>query len=138
MKKLVAIFALASSVSALACQVQIDQLQMTNTLIVAAANQFNIALTQVSQMKAIGYAWRLHGEVEGSSCEAFLEHKATVTIKYQPSLVEKCELSVQVVLQEDLHAESYPFQTYSFLTPASSCVRVRPVIREPRLPRRFP
>lgn len=134
MKLLISALALFSSLSALACQVQVDRLEMTNNLITAAANQFNIPLTQASQLKGTGYSWRLHGTVEGSSCEAFLEHKARVTIKYQPSILERCELSVDVVLQEDLHAESFPFQTYSYLLPASSCARARPMIRGPRFP----
>lgn len=137
MKQLIAALALFTSFSSWACSIQIDERFMSNTLITAAANEFNIALTQVSGMQATGYAYRLHGYVPDSSCEAFLEHKARVTIKYQPSLTQKCELSVEVVLQEDLHAETFPFQTYSFNLPASSCVRVKPPIREPRFPRRL-
>ena len=135
MKYVIALLALVSTLSAWACQIQTGP-EFTrynqNMLITAVAQEFNISLVQVSQLSATGYTWRLHGTVEGSSCEAFMEHKARITIKYQPTVTQKCELSVDVELQEDMHAETFPYQTYTFHNPASSCVRVKPIIRLPR------
>ena len=134
MKLLIAALSLLATFSGWACQIQIGP-EFTrynnNMLITAVAQEFNISLVQASQLKVTGYTWRLHGTVPGSSCEAFMEHKARVTIKYQPSLIQKCELSVDVELQEDMHAETLPYQTFTYTNPTSSCVRVRPIIRVP-------
>jgi hypothetical protein len=134
MKLLIAALSLLATFSSWACQIQIGtdfQRYNKNMLITAVAQEFKISLVQASQMQVTGYTYRLHGTVPGSSCEAFLEHKARVTIKYQPSLIQRCELSVDVELQEDMHAETMPYQTFTYTNPASSCVRVRPIIRIP-------
>lgn len=140
MKQLITALALLTSFSSWACQIAIGpqfERYNKNMLITAVAQEFQISLVQANQMKVTSYTYRLHGHVPDSSCEAFLEHKARVTINYQPSLTQKCELSVDVELQEDMHAETLPYQTFTFHLPSSSCVRVKPVIREPRFPRRL-
>jgi len=138
MKYFIALLSLVSSISAWACSFQsgpeVDR-YYTNILITEVAQEFNISLVQATQLSLTGLTMRLHGVVPGSSCEAFMEHKARVVIKYQPTLTQKCELSVDVELQEDIHAETYPYQTYTFHNPASSCVKVRPIIRQPQFPR---
>jgi hypothetical protein len=140
MKQLIAALALLATFSSWACQIAIGpqfERYNKNMLITAVAQEFQISLVQTSQMQVTGYTYRLHGTVPDSSCEAFLEHKARVTINYQPSLTQKCELSVEVELQEDMFAETLPYQQFTFHQPSSSCVRVKPQIRQPQFPRRL-
>lgn len=124
---------LAYSSQAWSCSIQVEQLQTTNSLINAVANEFNIALTKVTKIQSSGFAYRLYGVVPGNSCEHYLEFKAQVKILYQPNKFQKCELNVEAVLTQDLHAESYPFEEYTFNLPTSSCTRIP--VGLPRNPR---
>jgi hypothetical protein len=114
--------------NAQACSIQVMDLQMKNQLIMAAANQFNIAFEKVTKMKADNFSHRLYGPTGDSSCENFLEFKSDITINYKPNILTECELKVETVLTQNMHAEEYPFEEYSFNLPISSCSRI---IRRP-------
>jgi len=127
--------------SADACSIQIFETQTKNQMVLAAANEFNVALTKVSAISVTGFSHQLLGVVPGSSCEKFLEFRAKVRLNYRSNLTTACELNVDVVYRIDMHAEAYPFEFYEFNLPASSCARVPIVIDRPRdiqLPRPIP
>lgn len=117
-----------------ACSFQINDVEMKNVLISAAANEFNIGLFQASKIQVNDYQRYMEGVVPGSSCEKFMVFEADVVITYKKSLTETCELSTHVIRREDLHAESYPYYQHEFPTVASSCTFTPIVIKPPRRP----
>lgn len=121
-----------------ACSIAIDEDQTSNYMIAQAANQFNIPLTKTYQMKSDDFTYQLYGEHPTSSCSNHLEFTSNITIKYKPNFLEVCELTVEVVYTQNLNAETFPFESFQFNTPASSCRRIpitinprRPTIRKP-------
>jgi hypothetical protein len=125
---------IAYSADVFSCSIQVKELQTTNSLVAAAANEFNIPLNKVTNITTSNFAFRLYEPVPDSSCEHYLEFKVQVKINYQPTKFQKCELNVEAILTQDLYAESYPFEEYSFNLPTSSCTKIPVVIRPPRFP----
>lgn len=124
----------AYSWTAQACSFVIDETEMKNTLVFAAANEFGVGLHQTTKIQVKNYRRFLEGVVPGSSCEKFMVFEADVVITYRKGLAETCELSTRVIRREDLHAESYPYYQHEFASVASSC-SFTPVIRRPVRPR---
>jgi hypothetical protein len=128
---IVGLLVLAVSWNSWACSIQLNHTLMKNDLIHAAANEFSISLDKVTKITLTDYSTDLVGEVPGSSCEKYLVVEAHVVINYKKSAFETCELSLDVRLQEEIEAEVYPFQNYSYDNLASSCSFSRPVIIRP-------
>jgi hypothetical protein len=131
---LVVLSVLALSVKVSACSVSINDLRMKNTLVSEVASEFNISFEKVSSVRVTGYDKEFVGVVPGSSCEQFLDISAQVSLSYSPNIFQRCELTVNVLRREDLHAESFPIETYTFSMPASSCSTISPVLVRPVKP----
>lgn len=132
---IVGLLALAVSWNSWACSIEINQNYLKNTLVTAAANEFNIGLHQATKIQVKNFAYRLEGVVPGSSCEEFFITEADIVISYKKNLTETCELSTRAIRREELNAETFPFEHYEFPTVASSC-SFTPIRLEP--PRRLP
>lgn len=132
---IVGLLALAVSWNSWACSMQLNHTLMKNGLVHAAANEFNIPLDKVTKITVTDYDTFLEGVVPGSSCERYLVAEAHIVINYKKNHFETCELSLDARLQEELEAEVYPFQNYSFTNLASSCSLNRPVLIRPPIRR---
>ena len=128
---IVGLLALAVSWNSWACSIQLNDTLMKNGLVHAAVNEFDIPFDKVTKMTITDYSTDLVGVVPGSSCERYLIAEAHIVINYKKNLFETCELSLDVRLQEEIAAEVYPFQNYTFDNLASSCTFSRPVIIRP-------
>lgn len=128
---IVGLLALAVSWNSWACSIQLNETLLKNDLVHAAVNEFSISLDKVTKITTTGFNADLEGVVPGSSCEKYLVVEAHVVINYKKSAFESCELSLDVRLQEEIEAEVYPFQNYTFDNLASSCTFSRPVIIRP-------
>ena len=107
-----------------ACSIQIQEDQIKNLMIAAAASNFNVALTKATKIEADNFSYRLYGQHPNSSCENHLEFTTQVTIKYKPNLLETCTLSVETVYTQNLNATDFPYEEYAFNLPTSSCSRI--------------
>jgi hypothetical protein len=133
MRKLVLILSVLVGFTAesMACSIHVNEMFIKNDLVARTASEFGINLSSVTRILTENYNYQLVGVVPGSSCEKYLVHKADITLSYSPRKFENCELKVEAVLKEDLHATSFPFQIYEFNLPTSSCRITRPVIGRP-------
>lgn len=135
MKTLLSLFLLLSSYASLACSIGLNEQNIKNSKVAAAANEFNIDLTKVTKISVQNFDVSILAEEPVYQCPTLIHIDSDVTIKYKKNLTTTCELSVTV---RDVMDEVAGNTSYEFLLPSSSCtytpIRVLP--RRPIIIRR--
>lgn len=134
MKTLFTLSLLLASYAGLACSIGLNQQNINNKKISAAANEFNIDLTKATKLKVENFDVTVLEEEPVYQCPILIHIDAKVTISYKQNLTTHCELSVTV---RDVMNEVAQATTYEFLYPSSSCKHVpiqivrpiRPILR---------